>query len=74
MEVAAMELGVEVVFAVAEADDIKPEEVDAPLHAAINPDALDALFEQPTTSVEFQYAGYLVTVHGTGEIQLSELP
>lgn len=46
-----------------------------PLYHAIDPDALDALFDtygdaESTTSVEFVYGGYEVTVEGSGLVTL----
>lgn len=62
-----------VVEAVADALGVSPIELDPPLHRAVNPDALDALFRSNwssdrVTQVSFTYAGCEVTVRGQGEI------
>lgn len=67
------ELGVQVVFAIAEAENVEPRAVDKPLHEAINPDALNVIFRQANAKVVFEYHGYRVTVHGSGSITLDPL-
>lgn len=56
-----------VVAALAENADVDPLEFDVPLYEAIDPDALDALFEGSETAqlrVTFTYESYDVTVEG----------
>lgn len=55
--------------------DTGTDEVLEPLHAAIDPDALDAVFQhaptrttQPGAQVAFNYHGHEVTVTGAGRI------
>jgi hypothetical protein len=45
-----------------------------PLNGTIDPEALDTLFSGRETggSVEFQYAGYLVTVHADHTVEVVE--
>ncbi len=70
-----------VVEAVADAEDVSPEELCPPeyepLHAVIDPQALDALFEpkadgNPRSSgaVSFTFCGYDVTVDDDGTVTL----
>lgn len=74
-----------VVEAVAEAEGVPSEELRPPtyepLHEAIDPDALDALFEdradgrpRPGGTVTFPYCGYTVTVGADGAVTLEEAP
>ncbi|WP_049925688.1 HalOD1 output domain-containing protein [Halopiger goleimassiliensis] len=73
-----------VIEAVADAEGVSPAELCPPaydpLHEAIDPDALDALFEdradgapRSTGSVSFPYCGYLVTVEEDGSVTLEPL-
>ncbi|WP_162354462.1 HalOD1 output domain-containing protein [Natrialba swarupiae] len=64
-----------VVEAVADREGIPPEELEPPLHDAIQTDALDALFDPVDSdrlpaSLEFTYNGYVVSVEGSGEVSL----
>jgi hypothetical protein len=68
-----------VVEAVADAEGISPLDVEPPLFEAIDPDALDGLFTESSLPmgatdgvVEFQYAGYVVTVRADGTVSLHE--
>lgn len=61
-----------------DATEIAPPEYE-PLYAVVNPEALDALFEQDLASessrslaVGFEYEGYDVVVHGDGRVEVSE--
>jgi hypothetical protein len=59
-----------VVCAVADALAVHPREID-PVYDVVDPDALDALFEDPDRApavVSFEYEGFAVSVCGTGEI------
>ncbi|SNZ17036.1 hypothetical protein SAMN06269185_2860 [Natronoarchaeum philippinense] len=42
-----------------------------PLYDAVDPDALDALLDRPSTAITFRYAGRDVTVHADGGIETS---
>ena len=55
-------LSVLVVRAVAEKEGVNPLELDIPLHDAINPEALDALFRSDGSTATFEYYGYTITV------------
>ncbi|WP_255169911.1 HalOD1 output domain-containing protein [Natrononativus amylolyticus] len=70
-----------VIEAVADAEGVWPEDLTPPeyepLHAAIDPHALDTLFEPTRTgaarrggTVTFRYCGYDVTVDDTGAVSL----
>jgi len=64
---------------VAEAEGVEPSELDTPLYAVIDPDALDMLFwsdndgpTRDTGEVRFEYSGYKVTVSATGDVSVAE--
>lgn len=61
-----------VVAAIAAREGIDPLDIDRPLHDAIDPDALNALFVSRRTKgyVTFTYFGYEVTIHNDGAIEL----
>ncbi len=70
-----------VIEAVAEAEGVPPEGLVPPayepLHAVIDPEALDALFaarsdgtDRPRGTVSFRFCGYDVTVDGDGRVAL----
>lgn len=71
-----------VVRAVSVAEGRAPVELTRPLSEAVDPDALNALFEErpgPRGTVEgrdlevsFDYYGYRVTVFGDGEVHLAD--
>lgn len=60
-----------VIRAVASAENVDPIDLETPLHAAVDPDALDTLFRPGTDCrVQFTYSGYEVTVHDDGRVVL----
>ncbi|OLZ41518.1 hypothetical protein A6E15_11225 [Natrinema saccharevitans] len=72
-----------VIEAVAEAEGVPPEDLAPPayepLHAVVDPDALDALFaarsegaDRPGGTVSFRFCSYDVTVDGDGRVTLEE--
>lgn len=74
-----------VIEAVAEAEGVSPAEIRPPayqsLHAAVDPEALDALFAmrsdgtpRPGGAVTFPFCGYEVTVAAGGDVCLEKLP
>jgi hypothetical protein len=70
-------ISTDVVLAVAEAAGTDALSL-SPLHRAVDPEALDALFavgasESTGPTIVFQYEGYEVTVAPGGEIDLSDL-
>ncbi|AEH36575.1 HalOD1 output domain-containing protein [Halopiger xanaduensis] len=70
-------ISLHVIEAVAAYEGVEPEALRSPLHSAIDPDALDALFrsadgEQGAVSVEFTYKGYRIQVDGPDAITVSE--
>lgn len=69
------EVSHQVVSAVAEEEAVAPWELD-PLYAVIDPDALNAMFQQRPSSVRvsFAYHGYQVTVTAGGVIELRRFP
>lgn len=74
----SQQLSERVVQAVAAADDVDPLELP-PLFGAIDPDALDTLFEtsigadSPSDGeVQFGYHGYSITVTADGDVTLDD--
>lgn len=70
------DLGCAVVEAVAAAEGVEPDELEPTLHEAIDPEALDALFQgRPATTwlVRFEYHGYIVSITDRGEITLERI-
>ena len=68
-----------VVQRVAAATETDPTELDPPLHAVVDPDALDRIFDPtvdgPATEqgiVRFPYQGYKITVTAEGDVQLHD--
>lgn len=58
-----------VVEAVAEREGVDPVELKPPLHSALDPDALETLFDHPGSealNLEFSYCGYDVVVEEEG--------
>lgn len=66
-----------VVEAVARAEDEDALDLEVPLYDAIDPDALDALFQTGDASVdgyiEFVYYGYEVTVAADGRVSIDDV-
>lgn len=68
-------LTVTVVEQVANRENVDPLELP-PLHDAIDPDALDALFDKPEAAVDgvtFRYQGYEVVVEGPERVRVTPL-
>lgn len=72
-----------VIEAIAEAEGVRPAELTPPeyesLHAVVDPEALDRLFEprpngatRPRGTVSFTFCGYDVTVDRDGVVALEE--
>lgn len=63
-----------VLSAVAAKTDVDPLEFDRPLFDAIDPDALEALFQRSRTvnSVEFTYLGHRIRVTGDGKVAVTD--
>jgi Halobacterial output domain 1 len=59
-----------VVTAVTEANGTKPA---TPLYEAINPDALENLYQHDSPEVSFEYAGHHITIHSDQTVTVSEL-
>jgi hypothetical protein len=63
-------IAVRVLEAVADREGVDATQIDDPLSAAVDPEALNTLFERarsaghPTLRVEFDYLGHRVTVSG----------
>jgi len=60
----------QVVKAVAREEGLAPNELTLPLYDTINPEALDAIFENrrpnaTATAISFEYHGYEIEVAGT---------
>lgn len=59
-----------VLTAVTEATGTKPA---TPLYEAIDPDALEDLYQHASPKVSFEYVGYRVTIHSDRTVTVSEL-
>jgi Halobacterial output domain 1 len=59
-----------VVTAVTEANGTKPS---TPLYEAIDPDALEALYQHGSPEVNFEYIGYHVTVHSDRTVSVVDV-
>lgn len=56
--------------------EIEPPEYE-PLFTVVNPEALDELFDRPSVGparVHLEYAGYAITVHGDGRVDVDDPP
>ena len=74
-------LSAEVVERVAEREGVRPTHLSEPLNDYVDPDALDALFDDAGDrgtsregSVEFTYCGYRVLARSSGSVTLEKLP
>jgi hypothetical protein len=69
----------EVIESIAAAEDVDPIDLDPPIHAVIDLDALDALFSptsgvpRPDGRVEFKYAGYEIIVSSDESVTVKPL-
>jgi len=61
-----------VVAAVADREGVDPIDLDRPLYDAIDPDALDDLFENSAVRVQFDYLGYTVSIGQGGTVCVTE--
>lgn len=67
-----------VIELVAEAEDVDPVDLDVPLYDAVDPEALDALFESTAGSsrlngqTTFEYLGHTVVVASDGTVELAD--
>lgn len=64
-----------VVERIAEQEGVSPENLQPPLHHAVDTEALDSLFRSSTPdvaslAVEFPYRGYTVRVEGDGDVSI----
>jgi len=62
-----------IIDAVAEAEDVEPTALDPPLAEVIDPEALETVIEDPTSStleVRFTYRGHDVAVNESGRVQV----
>jgi hypothetical protein len=64
-------LSAAVIREVATREGVDPTELDGSLYEAINPDALDLLFNESEGSVVFEFYGYIVSVDSEGEVDLT---
>lgn len=63
-----------VIQAIADREAVSPLDISPPLFDAIDPDALDRLYDGRTgVTTEFRYTGYRVTVRPSGRIELTPL-
>ena len=67
-------MSMRVINAIADARDVDPLDLEVPLFDAINPEALDNLFQPETTcAVTFEYDGQSVTVESDGTVVVEDL-
>ncbi len=73
----AVPLHQKVVERVAEANDVEPSDIDTPLHAAVDTDALNEIFNSKDEGfsrdegkIQFPYCGYKVVVSAEGDVRL----
>ncbi len=59
-----------IVAAVSRREGVAPHELEEVLYDAVDPDALDQLFNNTNGSVTFDYHGYRITVDSDGNIDL----
>lgn len=62
-----------VLYAVAEKEDVEPEDLNPPLFEVVDPDALDRLFKSESGPVSFEYHGYSVTADYSGNVSLQSV-
>lgn len=68
-------MAVRVVEAIADARDVDPTEVETPLYEAVDTDALNRVFrstDSETLTLEFEYEGAAISVHGDGRIDVDD--
>lgn len=71
-------ISLKVIEEVAAREGVDPVELQPPLHTAVDPEALDAVFESTSSttraagSIEFHYQGYEIRVDSSGEVQVGE--
>lgn len=63
-----------VIEAVAAREGIDPLDLTDSLCDVIDPDGLNAVCRTGTVRVTFAYHGYLVTVDGDNQVELTEIP
>lgn len=61
-----------VIEAVAEVKGEDSMEMRPPLFEAINPEALDAVFQSGSISISFEWDGYTIEIDGSGSIAVQE--
>lgn len=67
-----------VIEVVADAENVDPIDLDTPLYEAIDPDALNAVFEpaadspRPHGSITFEYFGHTVVVTSDGTVTVED--
>lgn len=68
-----------IVRMIADREGISPTDLSPPLYSAIDPEALDSLFDgrtsqepQPAGSICFRYCGYEIAVERDGDITIAD--
>ena len=62
----------EIISTVAERDGVSPEQLEPPLAAVVDPDALTDVLRDTSGYVTFRYRGYVVTVGDDGTVTVEE--
>lgn len=67
------DISLEIVRTIAQQKGIPPDELDPTIYDAIDPDALECVLDGQSVTVHFEYAGYVVTVHDSGDVRAKPL-
>ncbi|NUB92422.1 hypothetical protein HTZ84_05415 [Haloterrigena sp. SYSU A558-1] len=62
-----------IVTQIAEIEDVDPTDLEPPLHAVVDPDALERLIDssRAALSISFPYRGHRVRVDGSGAVEIT---
>ncbi|GAA0203706.1 HalOD1 output domain-containing protein [Halobaculum roseum] len=62
----------EVVTTIADRNGVHPDQLEPPLAAVVDPDALTTVLRDTSGYVTFEYNGYIVTVGDDGTVTVEE--
>lgn len=62
-----------IVTQIADVEGVDPTDLEPPLHAVVDPDALEQLIDssEPSLSITFTYRDYRVRVDGSGAVDVT---